>query len=213
MLLQLPLLQGMSKAELSEVVEKVKFHFQRFNAGTTLFSQGAPCDKIIFLLQGEVEAATTAPNAAFTFAERHTQPMTIELHSLFGISPHFKATYTALTDVALVTIDKAYIYSALEKYEVFRMNLFNQLSHRAQQLHAKVWSITPQDLEGRLASLIRSLCTTERGTKILRIRMDHLAQLLGTTRLNISSVLNKWREEGLIEMRRKEYIIHAVERL
>ena len=57
------------------------------------------------------------------------------------------------------------------------------------------------------------ICTTMQGDKTLRIKMEDLASLLDDTRLNVSNVLNKWREEGLIEMRRKEYIFHNIERL
>lgn len=212
-LLQLPLFQGMSKAELSEILERVKFHFQKFDAGDTLFSQGDICDKIVFMLNGEIEAETVAPYGNFSFSEKHSQPMIIELHSLFGIAPKYKATYTTLSSTALLTIDKQYMYKVLDKYEVFRMNLHNLLCNRTELLHNKIWSIKPENLEGRLIHFIKSLCTTMQGDKTLRIKMEDLASLLDDTRLNVSNVLNKWRAEGLIEMRRKEYIFHHVERL
>ena len=74
-LLQLPLFQGMSKAELSEIIERVKFHFQKFDTGNILFSQGDICDKIVFLLSGEIEIETVAPCGSFSFAERYNRPM------------------------------------------------------------------------------------------------------------------------------------------
>ena len=134
----------------------------------------------------------------------------IEPHSLFGKRPSYKATYTAKDEVSLLTIDKQYLYGVLDKHEVFRMNLFNLLSNKAEQLHEHIWSIRPQPLEGRLAHFVRSLCTTPHGPKVLRIRMDDLAALLDETRLNISRVLNAWQQSGLIEMRRKEFIFHTL---
>jgi CRP-like cAMP-binding protein len=97
----------------------------------------------------------------------------------------------------------------LDKYEVFRMNLLNLLSNKAEQLHTHIWSISPQPLEGRLAHFVRSLCTTPHGPKALRIKMDDLATLLDDTRLNISRVLNKWQQSGIIEMHRKEFVFHT----
>ena len=212
-LLQLPLFQGMSKAELSEIIERVKFHFQKFETGNILFSQGDICDKIVFLLSGEIEIETVAPCGSFSFAERYNRPMILEFHSLFGIAPKYKATYTTLSNTALLTIDKQYMYNVLDRYEVFRMNLLNLLCNRTELLHNKIWSIKPEGLEGRLIHFIKSLCTTPQGSKILRIKMEDLASLLDDTRLNISNILNKWRNEGLIEMHRKEFIFHDVERL
>lgn len=209
-LLQLPLFQGMSRAELSEVIERAKFHFVKVEAGHTLFAQGEPCTKLAFLLGGKLMAETMAPCGTFSFVEVHGTPMMIEPHSLFGRRPCYKATYTAQSEVSMLTIDKQYIYGVLDSYEVFRMNFFNQLSARTEQLHERVWSITPQQLEGRLIHFIRSLCTTPQGTKILRVKMEDLARLLDDTRLNISNILNSWQAQGLIEMRRKEFLFHDV---
>ena len=49
--------------------------------------------------------------------------------------------------------------------------------------------------------------------KVLKVKMDDLANLLDDTRLNVSCVLNKWQEEGLIEMRRKEFVFHDIAQL
>ena len=207
-LLQLPLFQGMSKDELSEIIERVKFHFVKVNDKRPLFVQGEPCNKLAFLLGGTLLAETAAPCGTFTFVEVHDTPMMIEPQSLFGQCPCYKASYTAQGEVALLTIDKQYIYDVLSSYEIFRINFFNQLSYREEQIYRRVWSIEPQSLEGRLAYFIRSLCSTPQGTKILRIKMEDLAQLMDDTRLNISNILNKWQREGRIEMRRKEFVIY-----
>lgn len=212
-LLGLPLFQGMSRAELSEIIERAKFHFLKVEGKKPVFVQGEPCSKLAFLLSGELVAETTAPCGTFSLVEVYDTPMIIEPHSLFGRCPCFKATYTARGEVSLLTIDKQYIYGVLDSYEVFRMNFFNQLSYKAELLHERIWSIHPQQLEGRLIHFIRSLCTTLHGTKTLHVKMADLARLLDDTRLNISMVLNKWQAEGLIEMRRKEFVLHEVERL
>lgn len=209
-LLQLPLFQGMSRTELSEVVEKVKLHFLRIEAKKKIFSQGESCNKLVFLLSGELTSETHAPCGTFSLVETFDKPQMIEPYSLFGKRPSYKATYTAKSDVSLLTIDKQYIYGVLDKYEVFRMNLLNLLSNKAEQLHTHIWSISPQPLEGRLAHFVRSLCTTPHGPKTLRIKMDDLATLLDDTRLNISRVLNKWQQSGIIEMHRKEFVFHTI---
>ena len=203
----------MSRMELSEVVEKVKLHFLKFKAQKKIFDQGEKCDKLVFLLSGELISETTAPCGAFSLVETLDKPQMIEPHSLFGKHPSYKATYTAKEDVSLLTIEKRYIYGVLDKYEVFRMNLFNLLSNKAEQLYKHIWSIAPRQLEGRLAHFVRSICSTPSGQKILKIKMEDLASLLDDTRLNVSKVLNKWEKSGIIEKRRKEYVFRAVENL
>ena len=212
-LLQLPLFQGMSRMEVSEVVEKVKLHFLKFKAQKKIFVQGEQCDKLVFLLCGELISETTAPCGTFSLIEILDRPQMLEPYSLFGKRPSYKATYTANGDVSLLTIDKQYIYSVLDKHEVFRMNLYNMLSYKVEQLHEHIWGIAPQQLEGRLARFVRSICTIPKGQKILKIKMEDLAGLLDDTRLNVSKVLNKWEKSGIIEIRRKEYLFRTVESL
>ena len=176
-LLQLPLFQGMSHTELSEVVEKVKLHFLKIGAKKKRFSQGESCNKLVFLLSGELTSETQAPCGTFSLVETFDKPQIIEPHSLFGKRPSYKATYTAKDEVSLLTIDKQYIYGVLDKYEVFRMNLLNLLSNKAEQFHEHIWSISPQPLEGRIARFVRGICASPNGQKILRIRMEDFATL------------------------------------
>ena len=209
----LPLFQGMNQKELSVILDKVKLHFMKFADKEVIFRQGELCDRMVFLIGGELMSETEAPCGTFTLEETLQRPAIVELHSLFGKRPAYKATYRAQGKTSLLVIEKQYIYTVLNDSDIFRMNLFNQLSNIANQQHEQCWSITPQGLEGRLAHFIRSLCATPHGRKTLRIKMDDLAQLLDDTRLNVSTILNRWQNEGLVEMRRKEYVFPDLERL
>ena len=209
-LMCLPYFQGMSKDEITAILDKVKLVFNRHSDGERIAAQGSPCNSLTLLVRGKLTSKCVAPDGRYTLIEELTTPFAFEPYSLFGKRPSYKATYTAKSDVSLLTIDKQYIYGVLDKYEVFRMNLLNLLSNKAEQLHTHIWSISPQPLEGRLAHFVRSLCTTPHGPKTLRIKMDDLATLLDDTRLNISRVLNKWQQSGIIEMHRKEFVFHTI---
>ncbi|KAA6307871.1 hypothetical protein EZS27_040455, partial [termite gut metagenome] len=47
--------------------------------------------------------------------------------------------------------------------------------------------------------------------KLLRMKMNDLAEHLNETRLNISKALNHFEEKGWVELRRKEIVIPAME--
>lgn len=195
------------------ILEKVRFNFLKFGDKDVIFRQGEQCDKLVFLLSGNITSEISAPCGTFTLEEKINQPTVVEIHSLFGMNPTFKATYCAQGEAALLTIDKQYIFRVMDLNMIFRINFFNLLSSKIHKMHEQLWDIAPQGLEGRLTYLIRSLCTTTQGIKTLRIKMEDLANLLDDTRLNISNVLNKWQNQGLIEMRRKEFVFHDLERL
>lgn len=208
MLLRLPLFQGMSRGDLFRILEQTTFHFHHIEEGETAFHQGERCDGLAFLMKGTLVAKTQATRANLSLSEMLDTFMPIEPQSLFGRYPNYKYTYIAQSEVSLLSISKQEVYRLVETYEIFRINLLNMLSSKVENLHERIWTIAPHDLEGRMASLIRNLCTTPKGTKMLHCKMEDLAALLDDTRLNVSRILNKWRQEGLIEMRRKEFIIH-----
>ena len=208
MLLGLPLFQGMSRADLFEVLEKTTFRFRRFEDGKTLYRQGERCDELSFFMGGTLVAETKAHGALFSFAEELHPYTAIEVQSLFGKSPNYKSTYTARGEVSLFSIEKRQVYTLIDTYEIFRINLLNMLCSQVENLHERLWAIAPHDLEGRMVLFVQSLCATPQGTKVLRCKMEDLAALLDETRLNVSRILNKWCGEGLIEMHRKEFVIH-----
>lgn len=212
-LLQLPLFQGMSKIDLTRILEKVQFHFLKFADKEVICRQGDRCDKLVFLLSGNLVSETVAPCGLFTMEETLPHPSMVELYSLFGADATFKATYSANGEVAMLMIDKNYLFKLLDFNMVFRINFYNLVCNRVQKQHEKLWSIAPAGLEGRLIHLVRSLCTIPRGCKMFRIRMEDLASLLDDTRLNVSNILNAWQDKGWVEIHRKAFVIHDLAEL
>ena len=213
MLMQLPLFQGMSRSELFEVIEQAVFHFRKIGDGKVVAEQGKPCHQLTFLMSGELVSETYIPDSHLTFSETFTPYMAIETHSLFGKTPAYKATYRARGEVSLLSIDKRYAYTLLGNYEVFRINLLSMFGSKVENQHKLLWDIGERELEGRIARFIRSLCTTPQEEKVLKVKMEDLARVLDATRLNVSRILNKWQAEGLITMRRKEFVVHDITRL
>ena len=213
MLLRLPLFQGMGKENLFEILEQTTFYFRRVEDEEVVFRQGEQCGELTFLMHGTLVAETQAPHADFSFAEELNPYMVIEPQSLFGKFPCYKATYKAQGEVSLLCVDKCEMYRLFEKYEIFRINLLNMLCCKVENLYERLWSIAPHGIEGRIALFIRSLCTTLQGTKVLYIKMEDLAKLLDETRLNVSRVLNKWSQEGLVAMSRKKFVFSDVQKL
>ena len=112
-LLMLPLFQGMSQADLTRIIEKVKFDFVKFEDREVIFRQGERCDKLVFLLSGELLSEAVAPCGLFTLEERLDRPVMVELHSLFGSDTTYKSTYTACGEVAMLMIDKSYVFKLM----------------------------------------------------------------------------------------------------
>jgi cAMP-binding proteins - catabolite gene activator and regulatory subunit of cAMP-dependent protein kinases len=203
-LLQMPLFQGLSEDEITRIIGKVKLHFQKFKAGSVIFKKGDSCNDLAFLLKGELMLETTDEKTNFVLKEYQEAPDLVEFYSLFGISTHYFSTYVAETDVDLVTIDKSFILSELDRYDIFRLNFRNILSNRAQQLHDRLWLNDYSCLETKILNFLFSRCEKPLGKKILKIKMEDFALVLGETRLSVSRFLNNLEKDGLIVLRRSE---------
>ena len=63
-------------------------------------------------------------------------------------------------------------------------------------------AVPQESIEEKIKAVIASFCLFPDGEKDVRIKMSDLADLIDETRLNVSNVLNKWNEKGMIELRR-----------
>lgn len=212
-LLQLPLFQGLCKDEFTTILEKVKFHFQSFQEGQYIAHQGKECNQLLFLLNGEIIAKAQDEEYKYTLGESLEAPIIIEPDSLFGMNTYYKASYQAKTDVKMLSIDKAYIYSELNKYEIFRINYLNLLSNRCQSAHKKLWHTHVRSLEEKFINFLLKRCQKPNGEKTLHTTMEDLGNLIDETRINVSRLLNDMQEKELIQLKRKEIYIPELEKL
>jgi len=212
-LLLLPLFQGLSKNDLTTIIEKVKFNFLHYKKKETFIRQGETCQQLCFLLSGQVSAETKDQQHAFSLSEVIDGPYIIEPQSVFGMQNCYTATYRAHTPISILTIDKAYIFNQLIHYDIFRLNYLNILSNRAQRTNRTLWDTHIGSLSERFMNFIALRSQKQTGEKTLQITMEELAFLINGTRINLSRLLNDLQEEGLVQLKRKEIFIPQFERL
>lgn len=212
-LLQLPLFQGLGQNDITNIIEKVKIHFSKPKCGDQIISQGETCNKLVFLLNGDLDVITEHKKNTFTWHEVISAPFLIEPYSLFGMYPSYDSSYTALTDAHLLSIDKNFLLSELSKYEIFRLNFLNILSNRIQTLQNKIWNSRANGTEDKIIEFFFMHSEKPEGRKMLRIKMEDFAMLLDDTRLNVSRALNELQEAGLVVLRRKEIEIPNLSQL
>jgi len=203
-LLKMPLFQGLGEDEITKIVGKVKLHFQKYKAGSVILRSGDPCNELTFLLKGEIMLESTDKDNNFVLKEFQSAPDLVGFYSLFGIKTCYFSTYTAETDVDVVSIDKSFILTELDKHDIFRLNFRNILSNRLQQFHDRLWQFTYSCLETKIVDFLLARCEKPYGKKQLKIKMEDFAAIIGETRLSVSKCLNQLEKDGLVILRRTE---------
>lgn len=203
-LLRLPYFQGMSKNDLTSILDKVRLEFKHCTDGEKIISQGDKCNKFIILINGRIKTEVISSDETYRLIEIHEAPYAVEPYSLFGSSTEYSRSYYACGDCDILTINKSFFFSEFTKHNIFTINLLNLISRRAQVLNNRIWENTPATIELRIIQFIATRSEVHCGEKTLMIKMERLASLLRETRINISKALNELQRKGLVKLSRKE---------
>lgn len=212
-LLCLPYFQGMSKDDITAILDKVALDFIKYDDGEYICHRGDKCNKFHILIQGTLQCIAEAPDGSYRLKENIAAPYAIEPYSMFGYATNYKREYVAKGACTILAIEKIFLYSEFTKHNIFTINFLNLISNKAQKQEKTIWEKTPTSISGRIAQFIALRCEQLQGEKILSIKMERLASILCETRLNISKSLNELQEAGLVELHRKEIFIPSLNKL
>ena len=212
-LLSLPFFQGMSKDDITAILDNVVFEFIRYNTGDTICAQGEACTNFLILTQGTLQVITKAPDESYRLSEEIAAPFAIEPYSMFGYNTSYKREYRAIENCTILKIEKGFLFSELIKHDIFTINFMNLISRKSEKQECIIWTKAPSSIAGRILKFISLRCEQQHGAKALSIKMERLAEILCETRLNISKSLNEMQDSGLLELHRKEIIIPSLKKL
>lgn len=212
-LLQFTLFQGMSRADLMEVVTHTKFGFTKVAAGKRIVKDGDKCTHLYFLTNGTLECETLSDDHRCRVVERISAPYTLQPERIFGLSQSYSSSFKATEPCNLITLDKQEVMLLLETQLVFRLNMFNLLAAHAQRLEHRAWRSAPQSLRERIIRFFFSRCLYPAGPKTFYILMQQIAQELNDSRLDISNALNQMQADQMITLHRGRIEIPMLERL
>lgn len=213
-LLSLPLLQGLSGADLTAIAERVRLDFGRVERGKYVFKAGERTQGLWFILdESEVVAEHGLSGHAVSMEECLSGAQMWGAETLFGMNQTFDCSLRALSECHTLFIAKRDVIQAILPYEVCRFNLLGYLSLRLQRAKARLGQPQDERLLRRFVELLEANFFYPAGQKKVKARMADLARCLLTTRLRLSGMLNGLEEEGLIKLGRGHFIIPRFEDL
>ena len=212
-LLQLPLFQGLGRMDLTNILSKVKFSFHTFEPNEVIVRQDDKCEQLLFFLSGELLAETRHYDPTYVYTEVYKKPSVIEPYSVFGLHPNYLSTYIARKKTKFLLIEKRYILTELNNYEIFRINYLNILCNQVQVERQKINKMYAVGVQKKIIRFFFLQARKQEGEKIIKIKMEDLAQIIDETRINVSKELNEMNEKGWIELGRKTIFIPALEKL
>lgn len=204
----LPLFQGLSISHLQSILRSVKLNFRQHDPGEVIAEDGSRCDKLIFVLSGMVSATYKHPQGHFSIEEELEAPMAIDPIRLYGVRPFHDRGYRFMSDGSTFVIDKPTFVRMAADYEIFMTNFNNMACSQAQMANQSNHFLLPRtaSVEQRMIHLILPFIKTRKGRKSLVVKIQDLAEMTHTARINLSKELNRLHQEGSVVLRRQRIL-------
>lgn len=198
-LLQLPLFQGLTLKDFTNILGKVTFHFDNCEPETLLAAQGELCKRLTFILDGTITKRTKVEGEVpMVVEETFTAPYIFELSSLFGKDTVYRSSYFSTTKASTMVMHKRFLLEELNAYPIVDMNYRNIMSAQVQELSRRLWSPPAPTPEGRLAAFFLHHVERAEGEKVFHIQKTDLASFTNESFSRISAMLTSLQKQGLL---------------
>lgn len=163
-LLNLPFFQGVTKEQLTRILEMIPFEFRTYKKGEIISQCGDTCEGAVFLISGKLRLETPVFDRRVVIKQLFEAPHTFSLHHLFGADRTARSTMVAASNkTGVMILSKADFLSVLMSNEITLINTMNMLCTKAQKQNKAIDFSAETDPVLKLASWL--LAFTERPAK------------------------------------------------
>lgn len=212
-LLTLPLFQGMTLKELSEVLTHVRLDFVKYQKGDEIVSQNDPCRNLVCIINGDISSTFREETGKFTLFEKLSRVSILEPYNMFGMYPRYSRDYTFESEGETLTIERNVFINHVLNNNIVKINMMNIISNRYQQTLRSLYRQENKSVTAKIIRFLQTYSSIQKGEKELSIRMVTLADYVEETRLNVSYALNALQDQGLLKLCRGMILIPALEDL
>ncbi len=197
-LLQTPIFQGVSKASLTNSLEKYNIEFLKFQSGEQMIQKGELFTHVKFIISGKLVNYTDNKSGSLRIKEILAAPNVIAGNYIFGLETKSIYDVYAHTEVGLMQLKKEDFMDLLRKDPIFNLNYLNFLSLRSQNHYHTMLALSTGDLKERFAMWVLILTRKRAEDIVFQISLTNMATLLGDTRENLINALNELKRMGLL---------------
>ena len=212
-LMQLPLFQGVSTDKISELVEKVPFHFLKFRNSEQIFAAGDPCTHMRFIVSGRVRLETPCDHLRVSMFQTLATPHVLAPEYLFGRETTYPYHAVADGSCGILQLRKSDYIKMLGTDKIFLFNILNYLSSGSQRALASILATRDGSIVERLAMLVDALTIAGATDVTLRFKQKDLCALLGTQRTTLIASLEKLSDEDILDYDSNELHVLDQQRL
>ena len=201
----------MARAKKQTLTFSVEVFLSTLNGGRTvtayrknekIFSQGDPADSVFYIQEGQTKVCVVSELGKEVVVALHRKGDFFGEGCLNG-QPLRLGTVAAMTDCEIMRLDKAAIVKVLHDEPKFSEAFMAHLLSRNSRVEEDLLDQLFNSSEKRLARALLLMANFGKEGKpepvIAKISQETLAQIVGTTRSQVSTFMNKFRQLGFIK--------------
>jgi len=173
----------------------------KYRKDQTLFSQGDTADSVFYIQKGKVKVTVISEQGKEAVVAILGKDEFCGEGCLSG-QPRRMATATAMTECAIMRLDKAALTRALHDQPAFSEMFIAHLLARTIRVEEDLVDQLFNSSEKRLARALLLLANFGKEGRpepiITKVSQETLADMIGTTRSRVSFFMNKFRKLGFI---------------
>ena len=197
------LFEGIKAGELERIFKNVNHRITSFLDGELIEEQNSTCDEMLILLQGHTKAQMQDFSGKVITIETMEAPSILASGFLFASKNVIPVDIVSTDKCAVLHIERDGILWLCREYEVFLRNLLRDMGDRLTTLAEKVWMLSLNTLNQRLANFLLKQSDDLGSEFELKTTKEELADALGVARPSLSRVFSEFAGEKIISQEGK----------
>ncbi len=191
MIMDLPLLKGVGKEQVSLFLEKTNIAFNNYNEGDVIINRGDEAKMVRFIIKGEASVIHEVADGQIIVEESAGPGRVFGADRLYGIANNYPYEVRSGGKTSIMEFSKEQYVSLLNSNWIYLLNFFNYLSLRAQRPVEIVQEYGKGSITSRLAMLVGIMTSPESLKITIRATEEVLADYCATD----VRTLRRWKKD------------------
>ncbi len=185
---------------------------KNFNQGEFIFFENEKAKKLYFLIKGRVKLSMMSPEGKEKVIHILQEGDIFGEISIFDHAPQ-PLTAEVVEDATLIILSWKQLEEIIMKRPAMALKIIEALSKKTRLLTSQVRGLVFQDADARLADLIdrfsRDFGIEKKEGTVIELVLTHqeIANLIGTSRVTATKLLNIFTKQEIIKIKSKKIIL------
>ncbi len=201
-----PICKGINAGEVAHILNLVHHQIKTYEPETVIAYSGDECINLYILIEGSVRGEAVGLKGKIIKIEDINAPDTFAEAFLFADENNLLVNIVTNTKTKILIIYKNDLLQLFKSNKKILENYLNITSNRFVLITKKLKLLSLKTIKGKLANYILGLERKNEGKQHFLIdkTQEKLAEYFGVTRPSLARALGEMKDEGLIEITRKE---------